>query len=77
MWETNKQRKKQRHRLETINGNRFRYCGSISRGFLEYVNNYGIQKFNVRCLELADNYGKQFIPPKLLSQMAKANTTFN
>ncbi len=48
-----------------------------SGGVLEYVNNYGIQKFNVRCLELADNYGKQFIPPKLLSQMAKANTTFN
>ena len=48
-----------------------------SGGVLEYVNNYGIQEFNARCLELADNYGKQFIPPKLLSQMASSEITFN
>ena len=47
-----------------------------SGGVLEYVNSYGPQNFNERCLELAKKYGKRFHPPKLLVQMAKTNTLF-
>ena len=48
-----------------------------SGGILQFVNNYGVQKFRDRSLQLADQYGKRFTPPKLLNEMARTKKDFN
>tara|TARA_B100001094_G_C18074527_1_gene741892 strand:- start:482 stop:1243 length:762 start_codon:yes stop_codon:yes gene_type:complete len=50
---------------------------STSGGVLQFVNNYGVLKFRDRSLQLADQYGKRFTPPKLLNEMAKTKKVFN
>ena len=50
---------------------------SDSGGILQFVNNYGVQKFRDRSLQLADQYGKRFTPPKLLNEMARTKKDFN
>ncbi|MFL3007171.1 MAG: 3-hydroxyacyl-CoA dehydrogenase family protein [Candidatus Neomarinimicrobiota bacterium] len=50
---------------------------SDSGGVLQFVNNYGVLKFRDRSLQLADQYGKRFTPPKLLNEMAKTKKVFN
>ena len=49
---------------------------SDSGGILQFVNNYGVQKFRNRSLQLADQYGKRFTPPKLLNEMARTKKDF-
>ena len=49
---------------------------SDSGGILQFVNNYGVQKFRDRSLQLADQYGKRFTPPKLLNEMARTKKDF-
>lgn len=50
---------------------------SDSGGILQFVNNYGVQKFRERSLQLAEQYGKRFTPPKLLNEMARTKKDFN
>ena len=50
---------------------------SDSGGILQFVNNYGVQKFRDRSLQLAEQYGKRFTPPKLLNEMARTKKDFN
>ena len=50
---------------------------SDSGGILQFVNNYGVQKFRDRSLQLAEKYGKRFTPPKLLNEMARTKKNFN
>ena len=50
---------------------------SDSGGILQFVNNYGVQKFRDRSLQLAERYGKRFTPPKLLNEMARTKKVFN
>ena len=50
---------------------------SSSGGVLQYVNDYGILKFRDRSLQLADQYGKRFTPPKLLNEMVKTKKVFS
>ena len=50
---------------------------SSSGGILQYVNNYGVLKFRDRSLQLAEQYGKRFTPPKLLNEMAKTKKVFS
>ena len=49
---------------------------SDSGGILQFVNNYGVQKFRDRSLKLAEQYGKRFTPPKLLNEMARTEKDF-
>ena len=49
---------------------------SDSGGILQFVNNYGVQKFRDRSLQLADQYGKRFTTPKLLNEMARTKKDF-
>ena len=49
---------------------------SDSGGILQFVNNYGVQKFKYRSLQLAEQYGKRFTPPKLLNEMARTKKDF-
>jgi 3-hydroxyacyl-CoA dehydrogenase/enoyl-CoA hydratase/3-hydroxybutyryl-CoA epimerase len=49
---------------------------SDSGGILQFVNNYGVQKFRDRSLQLAEKYGKRFTPPKLLNEMARTKKDF-
>ena len=49
---------------------------SDSGGILQFVNNYGVQKFRDRSLHLAEQYGKRFTPPILLNEMARTKKDF-
>ena len=49
---------------------------SDSGGILQFVNNYGVQKFRDRSLQLAEQYGKRFTPSKLLNEMARTKKDF-
>ena len=49
---------------------------SDSGVILQFVNNYGVQKFRDRSLQLAEQYGKRFTPPKLLNEMARTKKDF-
>jgi 3-hydroxyacyl-CoA dehydrogenase/enoyl-CoA hydratase/3-hydroxybutyryl-CoA epimerase len=49
---------------------------SNSGGILQFVNNYGVQKFRDRSLQLAEQYGNRFTPPKLLNEMARTKKDF-
>ena len=50
---------------------------SDSGGILQFASNYGVQKFRDRSLQLAEQYGKRFTPPKLLNEMARTKKDFN
>lgn len=45
-------------------------------GTLQFVNDYGIQKFEKQAQKLAKNYGERFAPPELLIEMAANNQIF-
>jgi len=45
-------------------------------GSLQFINAYGIEKFIVRALELAEKYGERFTPPQSLIDMAKQGKAF-
>ncbi|MTI13223.1 3-hydroxyacyl-CoA dehydrogenase NAD-binding domain-containing protein [Sansalvadorimonas verongulae] len=47
-----------------------------SGGALQYINQYGVQKFVTRASELAAQYGERFAPPALLVDMAAKGETF-
>ena len=45
-------------------------------GTLQYVNDYGVQKFLKRTIELEKSYGDRFAPPKLLTDFVDQGKTF-
>ena len=45
-------------------------------GTLQYVNDYGVQKFLKRTIELEKSYGDRFAPPKLLIDFVDQGKTF-
>ncbi len=45
-------------------------------GTLQYINDYGMERFVERSHELADSYGPRFDPPDILLDMAKKGETF-
>lgn len=45
-------------------------------GYLQFVNTYGLKEFAKRCGELEKKYGKQFKPPAIVKQKAKAGEVF-
>ena len=44
-------------------------------GVIQYVNNYGLEKFRNRANKLSNKYGERFCPPKLLDQMIENGKT--
>ena len=44
-------------------------------GVIQYINNYGLEKFRNRANKLSDKYGERFCPPKLLDQMIENGKT--
>ena len=45
-------------------------------GAIQFVNQYGLEKFTLRARELAEKYGSRFNPPELLIKNAKAGLRF-
>lgn len=45
-------------------------------GAIQFVNQYGLEKFTTRALELAAKYGPRFNPPELLIKKARAGLRF-
>ena len=45
-------------------------------GALSYINQYGVQKFAIRAIELKERYGARFTPPRLLMEKAETNAKF-
>ncbi len=45
-------------------------------GTLQFVNDYGVQKFLERTIELQKSYGDRFAPPKLLLDIIDQGKTF-
>lgn len=45
-------------------------------GAIQFVNQYGMEKFTARALELAAKYGPRFNPPELLIKKARAGLRF-
>ena len=45
-------------------------------GFLQFVNTYGLEKFQARCVELADKYGERFACPAIVAEKIDAGETF-
>lgn len=45
-------------------------------GFLQFVNTYGLEKFQARCNELADKYGERFGCPAIVVEKIAAGETF-
>lgn len=44
-------------------------------GVIQYINNYGLEKFRNRANKLSNKYGERFYPPKLLDQMIENGKT--
>ncbi|CAA0081694.1 Fatty acid oxidation complex subunit alpha [Zhongshania aliphaticivorans] len=45
-------------------------------GFLQFVNTYGLEKFQARCTELAAAYGERFTCPAIVGEKIAAGDTF-
>ncbi len=45
-------------------------------GFLQFVNTYGLEKFQARCGELAAKYGERFTCPSIVAEKIAAGETF-
>lgn len=45
-------------------------------GFLQFVNTYGLEKFQARCEELAASYGERFTCPAIVATKIAAGETF-
>ncbi|NIB41525.1 3-hydroxyacyl-CoA dehydrogenase [Pseudomaricurvus alkylphenolicus] len=45
-------------------------------GFLQFVNTYGLEKFQARCGELAEKYGERFECPQIVADKIAAGETF-
>lgn len=45
-------------------------------GFLQFVNTYGLEKFQTRCSELATKYGERFTCPAIVAEKIAAGETF-
>lgn len=45
-------------------------------GFLQFVNTYGLEKFQARCEELAETYGERFNCPAIVAEKIAAGETF-
>ena len=45
-------------------------------GTLQFINDYGIKKFENKSQELSKKYGERFNPPKMLKKMASKKETF-
>ncbi len=49
---------------------------SFKGGVLQYVNNYGVQKFVKRAKDFEKEFGPRFIVPKILREMAENDSVF-
>ncbi|ARN73108.1 3-hydroxyacyl-CoA dehydrogenase NAD-binding domain-containing protein [Oceanicoccus sagamiensis] len=47
-----------------------------SGGFIQFVNTYGLEKFQTRCGELAAQYGERFVCPHIVEDKLSAGETF-
>ena len=45
-------------------------------GTLQFVNNYGIQEFEKKSIQLEKKYGERFKPPKMLKEMSSKKEMF-
>ena len=45
-------------------------------GTLQFINDYGIKKFENKSQELSIKYGERFNPPKMLKKMVSKKETF-
>jgi len=45
-------------------------------GFIQFVNTYGLEKFQARCGELAAKYGERFACPAIVTEKISAGETF-
>ncbi|BFM10689.1 3-hydroxyacyl-CoA dehydrogenase NAD-binding domain-containing protein [Simiduia litorea] len=45
-------------------------------GFLQFINTYGLDKFQVRCSELAATFGERFTCPAIVGEKIKGGDTF-
>ncbi len=45
-------------------------------GFIQFVNTYGLEKFQTRCGELAAQYGERFVCPHIVEDKISAGETF-
>jgi 3-hydroxyacyl-CoA dehydrogenase/enoyl-CoA hydratase/3-hydroxybutyryl-CoA epimerase len=45
-------------------------------GFLQFINTYGLEKFQTRCAELAAKYGERFDCPTIVGEKITASETF-
>ncbi|WP_353958682.1 3-hydroxyacyl-CoA dehydrogenase family protein [Simiduia curdlanivorans] len=45
-------------------------------GFLQFINSYGLEKFQARCAELAQHFGERFSCPAIVETKLKAGETF-
>jgi 3-hydroxyacyl-CoA dehydrogenase/enoyl-CoA hydratase/3-hydroxybutyryl-CoA epimerase len=46
-------------------------------GYLQFINTYGLEKFQARTDELADKYGEELRAPALLKEYIDAGKTFH
>ncbi|OUS31111.1 3-hydroxyacyl-CoA dehydrogenase [Gammaproteobacteria bacterium 45_16_T64] len=45
-------------------------------GFLQFVNTYGLEKFQARCAELSEQYGERFDCPQIVADKIASGETF-
>ncbi len=45
-------------------------------GYLQFINTYGLERFQARCDELAERYGERFACPALVMEKIKSGETF-
>ena len=45
-------------------------------GLIQFVNTYGLERFNARCAELASQYGDRFDAPAIVGEKIAAGETF-
>lgn len=45
-------------------------------GFLQFINTYGLEKFQARCAQLAERYGDRFDCPEIVAQHISKGVTF-
>ncbi len=45
-------------------------------GFIQFINTYGLEKFQSRCAELAEQYGERFECPAIVGEKITANELF-
>ena len=45
-------------------------------GFIQFVNTYGLEKFQTRCADLSEQFGERFVCPAIVADKIAAGETF-